>query len=297
MDEITLFTRVRPLAPDLAETDRAAARSRLLAAAAEERTATRKATRRSRRAWFAAVPVAAAIIAAAGIASGPGQQGTAGPVTAGTGPLHRDAHALTFTVSDGYITVIVRDPLADQASYNAEFKAHRLDVTLSLVPVSPSLVGTVVEISTGGPDQNAITTITATGRCWTGGGGSQCPVGVRVPVGYRGQANIVFGRAARPREQYASTTDANAPGEAMHGLVYQGKTVAVVLAMLRPRQVTVPTYRYNGQVLSPGQVPGRWYVYDAVPWAPGQVLLFVGPKPDGGRVGAPQPAARPSASP
>jgi hypothetical protein len=280
MDEIILFTRVRPDTPGLAEADRAAARGRLLAAAGDERTAARKAARR-RRVGFAAVPVAAAAIVAAGIAFWPGQAGTAGTVSAGLGPLHPDAHALAFTTSDGYITVVVRDPLADQASYNAEFRAHRLNVTLSLVPVSPSLVGTVVEISTSGPGGNSITTITAAGRCWTGGGGSQCPVGVRIPVGYRGQADIVFGRAARTGEQYESTTDADAPGEVMHGLAYQGRSVAAVLAMLRPRHVTVPTYRYDGQVLSPGQVPGTWYVYDAVPWAPGQVLLFVGPKPYG----------------
>jgi hypothetical protein len=58
-----------------------------------------------------------------------------------------------------------------------------------------------------------IETITARGRCYTGGGGSACPVGVQIPVGYRGQAEVVFGRAARPGEQYESTAPATAPGE------------------------------------------------------------------------------------
>ena len=164
-----------------------------------------------------------------------------------------------------YIDVIVRDPLADQASYNAEFNEHGLDITLSLVPASPSLVGTVVEISTSGPDGNSITTITAKGRCWTGGGGSECPVGLRVPVGFRGQASLVFGRAARPGEQYESTTSASAPGEVMHGLNYVGKRVSTVLAMLARRHVTVATYRDDGRALTARQVPGTWYVYDAVP--------------------------------
>ena len=228
-----------------------------------------------RRWWLAGIPAAAAaaaLIAAAVIAH------TGGPAApGGTGQLRPDAHALAFTRVGRYIDVIVRDPLADQASYNAEFKAHRLNITLSLVPVSPSLVGTVVEVSTSGPDGNSITTITAKGRCWTGGGGSECPVGLRVPVGYRGQANFVFGRAARPGEQYESTTSASAPGEAMHGMNYVGKRVSTVLAMLARRHVTVPTYRDDGRVLTPGQVPGTWYVYDAIPWAPQQVLLFVGP--------------------
>jgi hypothetical protein len=53
------------------------------------------------------------------------------------------------------------------------------------------------------------------------------------------------------------------------------------LAMLRQRGVTVPVYHYNdhgfGKLLH--HVPGDWYVYDADPWAPRQVMLFVGCRP------------------
>jgi hypothetical protein len=245
------------------------------------------------RAWprrrLAVIMYAAAGAAAVGLIVSTVVHSGVGTSTGSTARLRPDAHALAFTRVGGYIDVTVRDPLADQASYNAEFKAHGLDITLSLVPVSPSLVGTVVEVSTSGPDGNSITTITAKGRCWTGGGGSQCPVGLRVPLGYRGQASLVFGRAALPGEQYESTTSASAPGEVMHGLSYVGKPVSVVLAMLEQRHVTVPTYRYDGQVLSPGQVPGTWYVYSAVPWAPHQVLLFVGPARQQPPIGTPRP--------
>ena len=75
----------------------------------------------------------------------------------------------------------------------------------------------------------------------------------------------------------------------MHGLRFRGRTVAAVLAMLRARQVTVPQYRWlkptgrtvYGYALRPDQVPRHWYVHDASPWAPGQVLLVVGPHPNG----------------
>jgi hypothetical protein len=185
--------------------------------------------------------------------------------------------ALSFTTSGGYITVIVRNPLADPSRYRAEFAAHHLKVTLTLVPASPSLVGALVYFSE--PSNGGITPITAQGKCYTGGGGSACPVGVRVPVGFRGQAQLVFGRAARPGEQYETTASATAPGEVMHGMRVHGLTVARVLAMLRQREVTVPVYNYadHGYAKLLHSVPGTWYVYDADPWAPQQVMLFVGP--------------------
>jgi hypothetical protein len=247
-----------------------------------------RATRPRRRWWLAGIPVAA--VAAALIAAVVAVHAEAPGAPGGTGQLRTDVHALAFTRVGRYIDVIVRNPLADEASYNAEFKAHGLHITLSLVPVSPSLVGTVVEVSTAGPDGNSITTITAKGRCFTGGGGSECPVGLKVPVGYRGEAAFVFGRAARPGEQYESVASASAPGEVMHGLDYVGKRVSAVLAMLARRHVTVAMYRFDGKVPARGPVPGNWYVYDAVPWAPNQVLLAVGSARPHAGAQAPAPA-------
>jgi hypothetical protein len=54
---------------------------------------------------------------------------------------------------------------------------------------------------------------------------------------------------------------------------------------------TVPVFNYarQGYARNLSRVPGSWYVYDALPWAAQQVMLFVGPTrtPPGG--GAPQP--------
>ena len=49
-------------------------------------------------------------------------------------------------------------------------------------------------------------------------------------MGYRGQAAVVFGRAAQPGEQYETTASASAPGEVMHGMRFSGDTVSQVLA-------------------------------------------------------------------
>jgi hypothetical protein len=241
---------------------------------------------RSRPRWriaLIAAPLAAGVAAAAVVLSAQGKPvppPASHPTRAGQSPTGGTAQltaALSFTTSGGYITVIVRNPLADPSRYRAEFAAHHLKVTLKLVPASPSLVGTLVYF--GEPSNGGITAITAKGKCYTGGGGSACPVGVRVPVGFRGQAELVFGRAAKPGEQYESTASVTAPGEVMHGMRFQGLTVERVLAMLRERGVTAPVYNYDdrgyGKLLH--SVPGSWYVYDADPWAPQQVMLSVGP--------------------
>ncbi len=184
------------------------------------------------------------------------------------------AALLSFTRRGGYIDVIVRDPLADAKRYRAEFAQRHLNISLSLVPASPSLVGTLVYESA---TAYGLLPITAVGRCYTGGGGSACPVGVRIPLGYRGAATLVFGRAARPGEVYETTAPASAPGEAMHGLHYVGKTVAEVLAMLAPRHLTVNHYLVQQQCSNATRktVPGSWLVHDADPWEAGQVVLWV----------------------
>jgi len=186
--------------------------------------------------------------------------------------------ALSFTQQGGYITVMVRDSAADPNTYNAELRAHQLNVTFELVPASPSVVGTLVY--SGGSDSDPIAPITAQGRCRLGNGPDVCPVGLRIPVGYRGSADFAFGRTARPGEHYASTGPVDAPGEAMHGLVWQYKTVAAVLAMLAQRHVTAPriqAFLPPGQVMSASQV-SKWLVWAANPWAPQQVMLQVEPK-------------------
>jgi hypothetical protein len=212
------------------------------------------------------------------------------------------AQVLSFVRHGGYIIVKVRNPLADPARYNAEFAAHHLHIRLNLVSASPSLVGTLVYTGQS-QGSSPITPITARGRCYTGGGGSACPVGVRVPVDFRGSAVLTFGRAARPGEKYETTASAFAPGEVMHGMSVQGQTVARVLAALRARHVTVPLFSTirNNIGVNVRHVPGSWYVYDAVPWAPGQVMLFAGqtrtqpvakaPVPNGNQ---PQPSPTPA---
>jgi hypothetical protein len=234
-------------------------------------------TRRSatRRRLLIGIPAAAALAVAGLVATSIGSPGQkVGPVT--VGPPKAEAAALSFTRHGGYLDVIVRNPLADAKKYRAEFARYGLNISLTLVPASPSLVGTLVYASgpTTGPQ---IIPISAVGKCWTGGGGNVCPVGVRVPLDFKGQAYLTFGRAARPGELYETTAPANARGEALHGLSYVGKTVAQVLPLLAARHVVAAHYLLNEHCENVGSrtAPAGWYVTDADPYAPGEVQLWV----------------------
>jgi hypothetical protein len=270
--------------------------------AARRPAARRPAARRpAARRLLIGIPAAAALAVAGLVATSVGSPGQKlGPVT--VGPPKAEAAALSFTRHGGYLDVIVRNPLADAKKYRQEFARYGLNISLTLVPASPSLVGTLVFASapTSGPQ---LIPITAIGRCFTGGGGNVCPVGVRVPLDFRGQADLTFGRAARPGELYETTAAANAPGEALHGLSYVGKTVAQVLPLLAARHVTAAHYLLSEHCENVGSysAPASWYVTDADPWAPGEVQLWVSKtRLPGGRLGctrAPSPAPLPPVGP
>ena len=240
-----------------------------------------------RRRWLIGTPIAVGLAAALLVAALIGRPGDrVGPILVGPAK----AEALVFTRHGHYIDVRVRNPVADPRRYRAEFRAHGLDITLKLVPASPSLVGTVVFFD----GSSAIKVITAKGACRTGGGGDICPVGLRIPVDYRGAANLAFGRAARPGERYETTASATAPGEALHGLRLRGLKVSAALALLSARHVTAPVFHVTtaqgeGKLVSPSKVPLTWYVYDADPWAPGQVMLSVGQSRQPAPPAAPSP--------
>jgi hypothetical protein len=233
------------------------------------------ARRRRRRVLLIGVPLAAAGMAVAAAIALPGT----------SRPHKPDVRlaALSFSTQGRYLVVKVKDPYADPKRYAKEFAAHGMKIQLSMLPVSPSIVGTVVMMDGG----EGIQTITAKGKCRTGGGGSACPVGVRIPIGYKKSAGIIFGRAARPGEQYASTTSAFASGEELHCVDIRGRTVTAAVALLKRHKMAVAQFHYQPRPGSyantpdPRKIPGTWYVTNATPWAPGQVLLGVQPNKPG----------------
>jgi hypothetical protein len=112
--------------------------------------------------------------------------------------------------------------------------------------------------------------------------GADCPIGLRVPLRFKGHAFISIGRKAGPGEPYASTS----PKDAAHGLA--GMTVARAEAALARKGLRVGRYNVYwpqwGTSLPRTRILSRWKVSGdgADPYSPGTVLLPIdaqGPMP------------------
>jgi hypothetical protein len=196
------------------------------------------------------------------------------------------AAAVAFrTAADGDIVATVTDPFAAQSQLKAAFAAHGMDITVNLVAVSPSLVGTVVYTSDNG-GASAIQPLQG-GHCVTGGGG--CAIGLKIPATFTGQGYITLGRPAKPGETYESQASAFAPGELLHCSGLLGARVATALPILQADRITAqwrddPTgHTADGRSTSPSHTdttaPTNNYIWDAVMFTPGTIMIWTHPTP------------------
>ena len=229
-----------------------------------------------------------------------------GPPSAPTGPAAVAADALSITTEGDLVVARVSDPAADPARYAAEFAEHGLDVDLTLVPASPSAVGTVIYLDENatatGTDDRPVEAIESPGECHPGGGGA-CPVGIRIPAGYTNRIEVTFGREAASGEPYDATNDASAPGEALEGLDLTGLRVAEARDLIAGRDQEATEYRTLNPgtaetvAVDAGDVPGDWYVHAVSLWAPGEVLVHVGPDDEPATPEPPVPTVPPTTAP
>ncbi|MEX0832675.1 MAG: hypothetical protein WD276_02190 [Actinomycetota bacterium] len=186
----------------------------LLAPREEESSGDRHEVARRRR-WQVAVAVAAAVAALV----------VALPL-AGPQPPPALARPVQFFDQRDYFAAVVTDPSATAEELRNAFAARGFDIDVTLVPVSPSVVGRVLSIEEDPQAQTKpIKVLHGTG-CITQGGGAQCPVGIRIPHDFVGHAVLDIGRAGLPGERYQMATTAYAPGESLHCSGLQGLTVA-----------------------------------------------------------------------
>jgi hypothetical protein len=199
------------------------------------------------------------------------------------GSADRAGAAVSFSQDDGFIVAVIEDPNADSEALREAFAQHGLDITLQLVPASPSAVGTFVYFSLDETAQQgpAIETLASDDPACTTAGGGSCQIGLRVPVDFQGHADIALGRPADPGEKYSTANDGFAAGEALHCSGLYGMAVQTALPVLSERGV-MAIWRSTDQSIDtvdgidPTTIAGQ-YVTDAIPAAPGEVYIWVTP--------------------
>ncbi len=269
-DTMKLLRRLRPTDAGatrelFGDAQRAALRATILAVPAPARPGARvRAPRRRPRLVPALGAAGIAGLAAVVLVVALGRSAASPPVARAVVAFHAGA--------GGDIVATVVNPFAAQAQLDQAFQQHGFDITVTLMPVSPSLVGTVIYMSGGG-----ITPLQS-GACITGGGG--CSIGVRIAANFSGQGAIALGRPAQSGETYSSSASAFAAGEPLHCSGLLGAQVGVAQPQLAAGGYAV---QWRETVGDRSQVdatpPPDNYIWDAMSSSAGNLIVSTAPQP------------------
>jgi hypothetical protein len=117
------------------------------------------------------------------------------------------------------------------AELQAVFKAHHFDIAVEQLPVSPSLVGSILGTKAPGRSTGSAAILGwVTGTCAGGAGG--CTQGLLLPSHFSGHMVVLVGRAAGAGEKYAESADIFRPGELLAGSGLLGRPVGAALTVL-----------------------------------------------------------------
>jgi hypothetical protein len=209
--------------------------------------------------------------------------------TAGVGPEPADAVAFR-TAASGDIIATVTDPFAARAQLDAAFAKQGLKVKVNLLPVSPSIVGTVLYVGESGAGDQ-IKALQG-GHCLMGGGG--CSIGLDIPKDFTGEGSITLGRPAKAGEQYEGSASIFAPGEPLHCSGLLGAKVSTALPVLQADNLTVvqwredvpdqsgssgPSPNSSSHSVTDAQPPVQNYIWDAELIEPGKVRVTTASTP------------------
>lgn len=277
-DEIEQLLRsLRPREADLvAEFFPTARRRDILARAMrEQRRSTsppRRAVHLRRRAGLLLATLAAMVLLAVALAGG----------LTGSGAQQAAGAVVFRKTASGDVIAIVRDPFIAQRQLDLAFASRGYRITVTLMPVSPSLVGRVIysdQQNSGGGVQPLLR-----GLCVSGGGEDCRTVGVEIAKSYKGRGTVVLGRPARAGESYASAASAFAVGEPLHCSGLLGAPARQAQAWLRKRGIGLE-WREEVEVGSstrstaPRSAPPGSYVWEAVMTAPKRAVVFLQRQP------------------
>ncbi|MFI7705925.1 hypothetical protein [Nonomuraea sp. NPDC049480] len=154
------------------------------------------------------------------------------------------AAALDIKQEGGYYVIEIKDLYANPKVYEQQLRNAGLDITLRVEPVTAALEG---QVSPTAPDRQWVKSIMGIyppGPCDKMDG---CAIGMKIPVDFKGTADVRVGRKALPGEQFDSITSFDAKGEPMHCLPYKGKTVAEVRVMLEERGIRIEEFFFDDE--------------------------------------------------
>ena len=290
-----MIDQVRRLAPpaEVNELERRRQRQKLdavLVAKARQSSSRGVAPRRkglpSARLLIAGVAAAVVLVVSGLVMTSSGSKHpSVAPEARGVQPMPK-AQLVDFTTSAGEVIAQITDPLAAASELDTVFQQHGFDISVKLIPVSPSLVGsiTAMGLEAGTSDIKAM----QSGPCISGG--RTCTVGLILPADFHGQASVEVGRAAQPGEAYVSAASAFAPGEVLHCENVLNEQVSAATPTLAATGETVdwredvPTGSAgpgaeNGEVEDLATPPPGDYVVNITTLSSAALIAWVAPQP------------------
>jgi hypothetical protein len=191
-----------------------------------------------------------------------GQRVRAGAAAVVAAALTAICLVVSVPLSPAGAASVVRVGITNRSQAAAElrevFKAHHFDIAVEQLPVSPSLVGSIL----GTRDLTHLTGREGVlgklnGTCV--GGSAGCSQGLLLPSHFTGHVVVLVGRAARSGEKYAESADIFRPGELLARSGLLGRPVGTALAVLGRSHLAVLWY-VSGQNCSAAAPSGRYKV-------------------------------------
>jgi hypothetical protein len=175
---------------------------------------------------------------------------------------------------------VVRADITSRADAGAEltavFKSHHFDIGVQQLPVSPSLVGSILATKTIGQSTGSNGILgRITGTC--AGGAGACTQGLLLPSHFSGQMLVLVGRVAGPKNIGGLCVLLAAPGELLSGTSLFGSTVEAAVPVLRTFHVDVLWKLYANNTCSTVAPGGRYHLTGGFAISAGSICLEVTP--------------------